>query len=195
MVKPTNPNAPQNEKIYANMPKDRQPKAAAFRPSVSFAAALNKVPDTARAKMQSIRPKSKSKQFNSNPWTAFSSGTKGKEYDIDGGIVWRAIKYANAWFLAKHVGANNDFEFWHVLDWPTENPVLPAIAGPAPTITLPVPSLVPTVLLPSITVPTAFVAALALPKAPDWSDAASDLGDGADWEAIADRMAELQPPD
>lgn len=118
MTKSTNTNAPQTD--YTNC-IDKW--GAAFRDSVTC--------DQVRQKLQhatyidrfnaiiSKKPKrgAGNKDFQTDPWSAYAAaGKTGREWDLDGGKVWRLIRFTGCWFLARHTGGFNDFEYWHIGD-------------------------------------------------------------------------------
>lgn len=158
MPKSTNANAPQTE--YKNAVTTQ---GAAFRASVTYDQAVAKLPHQSyKTKLATVLGRkvtsSNSKPFNSNPWSAYSSaGQKGKECDLDGGQVWRAMRFSGSWFLAKHVGANNQFEFWHISNPPGKTKELASINDAGTTVSMDAPVVTSTALVPSVNNTTASV--------------------------------------
>jgi hypothetical protein len=163
MTKSTNTNAPQTD--YTNC-IDKW--GAAFRDSITC--------DQVRQKLQhatyidrfnaiiSKKPKrgAGNKDFQTDPWSAYAAaGKTGREWDLDGGKVWRLIRFTGCWFLARHTGGFNDFEYWHIGDvssgsatcYDTKNPAttppMPALTQPTPIPTINAPGATTTVLLPA----------------------------------------------
>ena len=155
MPNPTNENAPAaqktsekakkrnnyNEYDYKNLPGEVVNSGAAFRPSLTLDEALNKLdlvhrPVLSGWTVAEDRRKATKKPFNSNPWTGRGSTTKGTEWKIEP-QVWRLISHNGYYFLAKHKGANNGFEFWHIKDWPSGAPTVASITDPSTPVTMP----------------------------------------------------------
>jgi hypothetical protein len=126
----TNANAPQKE--YGNANKET---GAAFRPSITYDQALMKLNyECFQERLKTVlgrKPsEGASKPFHSDPWSAHSSRPhKGKEFDLARDNGWRAIYFNQSWFLAKHKGAYNDFEFWHISNPPAPTMALPSISS------------------------------------------------------------------
>ncbi len=178
MPKPTNKNAPSPQKTsakgaarnnfaeydYDKLPGDAARIGAAFRPSLTLAAALEKLelayrPELSALSVAATRRAKSSKPFNSNPWTGYRASGKGKEWKIEPQL-WRLIHYNGAYFLAKHLGANNGFEFWHIEDWPTGEPAIATINADAPIVLPSAPLLTTPTVLPAINTATAPVVTL-----------------------------------
>ena len=139
----TNPKAP--VPTYASARTDR---GAAFRASLSVAAAKAKLPtEAAQATLQKLldsakarktqRDNGKAKPFNTNPWSSYSAAQAGTEYVVEQ-RKWRLIQKGADYFLANHVGSNNDFEYWHIdrsigLELPAAADNAEAIATPPGT--------------------------------------------------------------
>jgi hypothetical protein len=126
MPKPINVNRP------LNLQYDKgNSNAAAYRASLTLKEAANTIKKSARGEalkrngwkcttiLKDIITHKKHfrSKFNTNPWVG-NIAANAKEYTVES-EVWRLISYSpdgkeSAWFLAHHIGANNDFEFWHI---------------------------------------------------------------------------------
>ena len=126
MGKPTNPNCP----AYL----DGNPTGAGYKPSITVKEALQEVKTSSVGEALKnsgvkftkifceiiIDKKHKRGTFNSNPWTNTSlKGQKAQEYTVES-TIWRIMSLAKQqgqgsyWFLGKHRGAYNEFDFWHI---------------------------------------------------------------------------------
>jgi hypothetical protein len=147
--KSTNPNAPQKE--YAN---GDTTKGAAFRPSITYDQALEMlVHDAYRRRLTSVltaKKPSGNKKYNSDPWACYS-GKTGQEYDLDGHQVWRVMRSQGCWFLAKHAGAYNEFEFWHISNPPGKTNAIESVNNPGSTVPMNAPIVTNSTPLPSQT--------------------------------------------
>ncbi len=201
MPPPTNPNAPSGLP-HGKAPKGALDQAAGYRPSISFDQALAKLPHAyAREKLQSYAGRDKmpkGKPYNTNPWINYPTGKKGKEFDLDGGVVWRLIRHSGSWFLAHHIGANNGFELWHITGWPAKTPVLLANNNNAEGVPIPPnsPNLSPRSRSPSIGSPGEFVSVMpVVGGSGEQKDSLLDVFDGAefdDWEAAGEFLMSLK---
>jgi len=156
MCSPTNSNAPDNIE-YSEKTKAQ---AAAFRPSISREEAGNMLVASHLVKTLNEKIEAKKRKtwslFNSNPWSGLSSRTKGREFRLCDNPPefrlcdnppWRLIHFGKEHFLAKHIGDQNDFEYWHIKP-PEEKPIPPntsrtlvASTGTTSTMTVTMPNL------------------------------------------------------
>ena len=180
MPKSTNPNAPQKE--YKNAVVTQ---GAAFRDSITYDQALAKLPHQSyKTKLATVLGRKvttgNSKPYNSNPWTAYSSGgQKGKECDLDGGQVWRAMRFAGCWFLGFHVGGYNQFMFWHISNPPGKTKELTSINNTGTTVDMDAPVVTNTTLVPSVNNTTTSVPVVTSATAE--KDIPKDLDDWEKW--------------
>ena len=143
MTLATNAKAP-----LKNYTSARPDRGAAFRPSVSVAEATAKLPNqqaqdelqlllTNKNARKNRNKNGETKVFKTDPWSSFSTTKFGTEYVLEP-RKWRLIQNGADYFLAMHVGANNDFQYWHIdrsigLELPAAADNADAIATPPGT--------------------------------------------------------------